>query len=268
LTGLDEAQTRVFAGPHWSRHESGIVAVYHEREVGEGDREVENLEAGALYVGPDGGGAVVLRAPAGGDTALLDGGSEEEPQGSLLLLSPAALSLEQREDWTAFLGFAPDGPMLVLSNAEGHVVWLDMTGLHAMGVNKESNFVAPLAGKAGCAAYYCVVEAPEVAVQLRGTVILAQGRATVVLAEHFTEVASEEQLTVQLTPRSAGSRGVAASELSTRELVIEELGGGRGSYAVDWFVQGVRKGREDFEVIRPWSGPPVPPRPRRSGDEG
>jgi hypothetical protein len=62
---------------------------------------------------------------------------------------------------------------------------------------------------------------------------------------------AEQGLTVQLTPRSALSKGVAACSLSTRELGIVELFEGTGEYDVDWAVHGVRRGCEVFEVVRP-----------------
>jgi hypothetical protein len=101
------------------------------------------------------------------------------------------------------------------------------------------------------AIYYCSVEAAEAGVQVRGTAALVEGRADVVLPDHFSQVAGEERLTVQLTPRSLDSRGVAATRLTTSNLIIEELGGGRGRYEVDWLVQGIRKGSEAYAVLRP-----------------
>lgn len=265
LTGPDGVTKRVLAGPLWARHESGVVAVYDEVSSvdAQGNEQVEERIAGKFLAAGGGAGSLALRADGVVETALLDGGSYG-PQGSLLLLAPAQLAPNQAEDWTAFLGFGREGPMLALSDGAGRLLWLDITGLHALGVEKESNFVEPIEDGRGLAAHYCVVEAPEVGVQLRGTAELVAGRAEVHLAKHFGAVASAEQLTVQLTPRSAMSKGVAATALNTRELVIEELAGGCGNYSVDWFIQGVRKGREGFVVLRPWSGPPMPA-PARSG---
>ena len=262
LYGPDGVTNRVLAGPLRDRHESGVVAVYDEVSSvdAQGNEQVEARIAGKFVGAGGGAGSLALRADGETETALLDGGADE-PQGSLLLLAPAALKPGQEADWTAFLGFAREGPMLALSDGAGRLLWLDMTGMHAIGVEKESNFVEPFTDGRGLAAHYCVVEAPEVGVQPRGTAQLLAGHARVTLAEHFALAASEEQLTVHLTPRSATSKGVAATALTPRDLVIEELGGGHGSYAVDWLVQGVRKGREHFVVERPWSGPPTPPRP-------
>jgi hypothetical protein len=72
----------------------------------------------------------------------------------------------------------------------------------------------------------------------------------VVLPAHFEHVAAAEGLSVQLTPRSAGSKGVAATRVSIRELEIVELHGGKGAYDVDYVVHGVRRGQERFEVVR------------------
>jgi len=99
--------------------------------------------------------------------------------------------------------------------------------------------------------YYAVLEGPEVGVYARGTAQLLEGSATVPLPDHFAQVASPLGLTVQLTPRSALSNGVAATEVTTERLVLRELAGGAGSYAVDYFVQGVRRGGEGYEVVRP-----------------
>ena len=99
--------------------------------------------------------------------------------------------------------------------------------------------------------HYAVTEGPEAGVFVRGTARLARGRARVALPSHFAHVASPAGLTAHLTPRSKRSKGVAATQVSVSEILIEELHRGRGAYEVDYFVQGVRKGHEDYEVVRP-----------------
>ena len=88
-------------------------------------------------------------------------------------------------------------------------------------------------------------------VYCRGTARLSDGRAEVTLPEHFGQVANDAGLTANLTARSGESKGVAATELTTRRLVVEELGSGRGAYDVDYMIHGVRRGREDYRVVRP-----------------
>jgi hypothetical protein len=262
LTGADGTSKRVFAGPRRSHHGRGVVAVY-----------AEDRPAGWLFASAEDAGRVELkmlgREVPHNETAILDGGSAGDPNGSLALVDLDHLDADGRPEWGAFLGFGRNGPLLLLSGDERTVI-LSTNGLQFVPDKGDFdlNLVMPLPEKPGLAIHYSVVEGPEVGVQVRGTATLLQGRATVVLPEHFGLVASGSQLTVQLTPRSSRSKGVAASALSTRELVIEELCDGRGSYDVDWFVQGVRKGRETYEVVRPWAAPEVPaPRPRAETGE-
>lgn len=267
LTGLDGETRRVFAGPRRRQLGSGITAVY-----------AEGTEVGSLFGRsgdgePDGGALQLSAVPEGADsaeqTALLDGGTRTVPRGSL------TLSHATNPDSLAFLGFDSHvGPVLVLSDLDPHDAMGSMLVLSTRGIfvtpskeNFDLSFVAPLPERPGLAAHYCVVEGPEVGVQIRGTATLHDGKATVRLPEHFALVAAPTALTVQLTPRSPRSKGVAASSLSRTELVIEELAGGQGSYDVDWLVQGIRKGREHYEVIRPLAGIEVPRPGRRTEQE-
>ena len=56
---------------------------------------------------------------------------------------------------------------------------------------------------------------------------------------------------MQLTPLSAKSTGLAVVEKSVDRLVVRELGNGDGTYDFDYMVMAVRKGYEDYQVIRP-----------------
>ena len=53
---------------------------------------------------------------------------------------------------------------------------------------------------------------------------------------------------VTKTPRSARSMGLAAVNVSSQGIRVEELGGGRNSYAFDYVAHAARKGYEDYEV--------------------
>lgn len=97
---------------------------------------------------------------------------------------------------------------------------------------------------------YACVEGPEAAAYLRGTGQLVNGRAVVDFPEHFRDVIVAAGMTVQLTPRDASSEGLAVVDRSLSGFEVAELRSGRGSYAFDWEVKGVRAGYEDYEVIR------------------
>jgi hypothetical protein len=99
---------------------------------------------------------------------------------------------------------------------------------------------------------YVSLEGPEAGVYERGTARLIDGRATIRLPEHFALVASEEGLTVQLTPRGQWLQ-LYTERLNTAQCVVGEAHGNSGEF--DYLIQAVRKGREDHEVIRTRSRP-------------
>ncbi|GAB4416926.1 MAG: hypothetical protein OHK0039_26670 [Bacteroidia bacterium] len=98
--------------------------------------------------------------------------------------------------------------------------------------------------------WYGSLEGPELAVYVRGTATLQDGYAVVIFPAHYLLVANLATMTVVLTPLSAASEGLAVVEKRTDGFVVRELRQGQGNYAFDWEVKCVRKGKEDYEVIR------------------
>lgn len=97
---------------------------------------------------------------------------------------------------------------------------------------------------------YACIEGPEAAVYTRGTADLINGEAWITFEEHFELVVNPETITVQLTSLSAESEGLAVVEKTVNGFRIKELRKGTGNYKFDYFVQGIRKGYEDYRVIR------------------
>lgn len=97
---------------------------------------------------------------------------------------------------------------------------------------------------------YVSLEGPEAAMYIRGTTNLVHGKATISLPEHYTVLAVESSMTVLLTPLSAKSQGLAVTSKSLEGIVIEELMNGTNSYDFDWEIKCIRKGFEDFQVVR------------------
>ncbi len=99
---------------------------------------------------------------------------------------------------------------------------------------------------------YACPEGPEAAMYVRGTAHLQGGRAVITLPDHFTALAVEQGMTVQLTARSGASRGLAATHISLNGIAVEELLQGAGTYDFDWRVEAVRREHQDYRVIRDW----------------
>ena len=97
---------------------------------------------------------------------------------------------------------------------------------------------------------YACIEGPEAAVYTRGTAELINGEAWVTFEEHFELVLSPESMTVQLTPLSAESEGLAVIEKTPNGFRVKELHKGTSNYKFDYIVQGIRKGYENYRVIR------------------
>lgn len=94
---------------------------------------------------------------------------------------------------------------------------------------------------------YACLEGPEAGTYIRGTAELVNGEAVVNLPEHFSLVTGGEGLTVQLTPVGEWLQ-LYVVEKGTQRIVVREANGKNGQF--DYLVQGVRKGYENYQVIR------------------
>jgi hypothetical protein len=121
------------------------------------------------------------------------------------------------------------------------------------------NFRVPNPNQANTDIVYACIEGPEAAVYVRGTASLVSGQATVSLPDHFASVTGAGSITAQVTPLSSASLGLAVTEKRPNAIVVMELHNGTGSYDFDWEVKAVRKGHENYRVIRPSSEGPLQP---------
>lgn len=99
--------------------------------------------------------------------------------------------------------------------------------------------------KAGIA--YACLEGSEAGTYICGTAQLVDGEAVVKPPGHFSLVTSDEGLTVQLTPVGEWLQ-LYMVEKGTQRIVVREVNGKSGQFG--YLVQGVRKGCEDYQVIR------------------
>jgi len=79
-------------------------------------------------------------------------------------------------------------------------------------------------------------------------------------------VASQKNVTITLTPKDKKSKGLAVTEESAQGFVVEEMWEGDGNYEFYWEVRAVRKGYENYRVIRDAneSRPAMPSSPAKS----
>jgi len=111
------------------------------------------------------------------------------------------------------------------------------------------SFIQPHATDPTKEIVYAFFEGPEHAVFLRGTAKLNNGRAIINIPGHFRTVAAKKGITVQFTPRSVKSKGLAAVEVSRERIVVGELMEGDGTYEFDYFITAVRAGFEEHRPV-------------------
>jgi len=111
------------------------------------------------------------------------------------------------------------------------------------------NFVVDHPNRPDTKIMYVSLEGPEAAIYDRGVVQLRNGRATIELPEHFVALANVDTITVQLTPRSFDSEGLAFGAIHDGRIEVRELHKGKGSYDVHFVVHAVRRGYEDRHPV-------------------
>ncbi|MEQ9437493.1 MAG: hypothetical protein RIG62_00550 [Cyclobacteriaceae bacterium] len=116
--------------------------------------------------------------------------------------------------------------------------------------NGTKHFVIDHPNQPGKQIVYACVEGPEAAMYMRGTAKLVNGKAIINLPEHYRVLAVESSMTVHVTPLSKSSTGLAVTAKNLDGIVVEELMNGSGSYELDWEVKCVRRGFEDYRVVR------------------
>ncbi|MDX1941694.1 MAG: hypothetical protein SFU99_14135 [Saprospiraceae bacterium] len=150
------------------------------------------------------------------------------------------------------LSGSPNNGFLTVNNDQGAAevsIYVAANGQGTVAADVK-NFRMEHPTEPGKEIWYASVEGPEAAAYVRGTAKLQNGQVKVAFPEHFSLVANATTMTVILTPLSADSKGLAVIEKGETGFVVKELQGGTGSYEFDWEVKAVRKGYEDYRVIR------------------
>ncbi len=201
---------------------------------------------GALVVGS---GTTALTGP-GLDVLTRMTMSTEAGSPTIALRQPSGVS-------TALMTwFAPDHGRVTVHDNAG-VIQAEMRvvpGAPATGsvIADVKNFRVPNPDDPTTDIWYACPEGPEAAMYCRGTARLSNGEAVIELPAHFRALALEQGLTVQVTPLSEETFGLAVVGKSLDGILVHELRGGRGSFEFDWRVEAARRGLEDYRVVRPW----------------
>ncbi len=125
-------------------------------------------------------------------------------------------------------------------NAEGEgIVWGDQKNFRIENPEDDNKDI-----------WYASLEGPEVGAYDRGSATLKNGEAFISFSDHYRVVANSTTMTVTLTPLSWDTYGLAVVEKNELGFRVKELKGGSGNFAFDWEVKCVRKGKENFEVVR------------------
>ena len=120
----------------------------------------------------------------------------------------------------------------------------------ALNVTGTKNFVQPHPIDPGKQIAYVAMEGPESAVFVRGTARLVNGKAIIETSEDFRMVAADKDITVQFTPRSSDTFGLAAIRVTKDRIEVEELKGEKHSYEFDYFITGKRAGYGEHNPIQ------------------
>jgi len=95
--------------------------------------------------------------------------------------------------------------------------------------------------KSGEPMVYSMILGPESAAFLRGTGTMIDGVASIDFPSHFSNLISKSNITVQITPLSADSKGIAVIKKGVDGFRVKELLNGTGNYAFDWEVKGTKR---------------------------
>lgn len=125
-------------------------------------------------------------------------------------------------------------------------------GLYVVGnltATGTKNFIQEHPTNPNKAIVYTALEAGEAGTYTRGSSTLAKGKVTIDLPEHFSLVTNMKGLTVQVTP-TGPCNGLYVASKSNTQIEVAELASGTSNTSFDWIIYGVRKGYENYEVIR------------------
>jgi len=161
--------------------------------------------------------------------------------------------IDSRNQYRGFVGFSTDDtPVIGIGNISENILragFIIANGRYNLFAETKS-FVLNHPTINNKVIVYSCIEGPELAAYERGTGNLINGKAEIKFSNEFELIINPSTLTITLTPISIDSKGLAVIEKNESGFKVGECLKGTGNYLFDWEVKGVRKGYEDYKVIR------------------
>jgi len=133
-------------------------------------------------------------------------------------------------------------------SAHGVIIYANVNVTGNFSVTGTKSFIQPHAKDPTKEIVYIAAEAPEAVVMYRGTAQLKEGVAVIKLPEHFSVVAAEDGLQVQVTP-TEDCNGIFVGKKSRERIEVKELMKGKSNAKFDYLVTAVRAGYEKHEPV-------------------
>lgn len=165
-----------------------------------------------------------------------------DPNGDDLIRLTTAVG---SEGWQGYIGLYYKGNMVgnfyVKDNGQS-ILHTDL--LYVNGSQLRSSTTNYTAGNLRSSSTYApcyVSESTDQQITFRGTATLNNGIFTIVLPPNEAEKIQENTITVQITPLSTSSKGLAVVKKEKTSFTVAELMNGTGSYDFDWTLTALRK---------------------------
>lgn len=166
----------------------------------------------------------------------------KDPNGDDLIRLTTAVG---SEGWQGYIGLYYKGNMVgnFYVNDNGQSI-LHTDLLYVNGSQLRSSTTNYTAGNLRSSSTYApcyVSESTDQQITFRGTATLNNGTFTIILPPDEAEKIQENTLTVQVTPLSTASKGLAVVKKGKDSFTVAELMNGTGNYDFDWTLTALRK---------------------------
>ena len=130
------------------------------------------------------------------------------------------------------------------------VIVVDCSVVGTVYAYKSFRCVSRYATQPACHNVSRTLSGDEAGIYHRDKVTLVDGRATILLPEHFVVLAHPDTISVDLTPVSLDSKGVGVASIEKSKIEIGELAGGTGAYDVFYCVYATRSSEIGHRAVQ------------------